>query len=152
MIVLILLIGAGVCLDLYCKQKARTKIEPRSLGNGFFRIGYVKNYGSFRGLLAQHTSVLKVIQGLLLTAVALGLYKAQGTKKDNLLLVGLSLILSGGLGNYISRLKDGFVTDWFAIKWTKNLYYNLADIMIFGGSLVLIIRELIGFGRRMLRG
>ena len=54
--------------------------------------------------------------------------------------VALSAILAGALSNYFDRLKYGYVIDYFHL--TNFSVFNLADVLISGGALFLIIKNL----------
>lgn len=54
--------------------------------------------------------------------------------------IGLSMILGGGLSNYVDRCRRGYVTDYvsFASKNKKleKMVFNLSDFCILGGTLL----------------
>ena len=55
--------------------------------------------------------------------------------------LALTLVLAGGLSNLLDRLMRGYVVDYFAIQWKalKKVVFNLADIFIIFGSLILVL-------------
>lgn len=60
------------------------------------------------------------------------------------LISGLTLIIAGGLGNFIDRLCQGFVVDMFQFDFVNFAVFNVADMYLTFGVLVLllvIIRE-----------
>ena len=62
-----------------------------------------------------------------------------------LLMLALSLILGGAIGNVIDRIAYGQVIDFLLFYW-NNWYYpafNLADMAISLGAVLLIIDELL---------
>ena len=52
---------------------------------------------------------------------------------------GLSFILAGSIGNGIDRVLNGFVIDFIKIKFIDFPVFNIADIVINIGVLILII-------------
>jgi len=130
-------------LDQYTKSYARTRLQGKHLKYKFFSLSLVRNHGAFRGLLKSRPKLLISIQGLGVVALTLAFMEAMIHRREKLTIVALLLIVCGGLANLIDRFKDGYVTDFFAIKWTKNLYYNLADMYIFLGSFLYMIRSMI---------
>ena len=58
--------------------------------------------------------------------------------------IGLSMVIGGGLSNLYDRLFRGYVVDYFSIQWKKlkDVVFNLGDIFVFAGSLILLLREL----------
>ena len=136
----ILLISVMVYADQYTKKRARNELVGKKINCKYIKLGLVKNEGAFRGLLKKHPLILVGVQliGLVSILILLGIQLI--VKKDKLLSFGLTCLLSGALGNVIDRLARKYVTDFFAVKWTKNLYYNLADLFIFIGAIITLIR------------
>ena len=50
------------------------------------------------------------------------------------LLLPLSLMIGGALGNFWDRIRRGWVTDFLYIKWKKAPIFNLADVAIVSGG------------------
>jgi len=138
----VILISISIILDQVTKGIAQKKLTTITRQRAFFSFALVKNKGAFRGLFKGNKKLLIGIQlfSMIVIALMLGFFI---NKKDKTTSVGLSLILGGAIGNLIDRLKNGYVTDFFAIKWTKNLYYNLADMCIFLGAFITLIKEIL---------
>ena len=64
-------------------------------------------------------------------------------------LLGLSLVLGGGVANFIDRYDDGSVTDFIILHY-ENIYFpavfNIADLAISIGA-IFIIFHLVGIPR-----
>lgn len=70
------------------------------------------------------------------------MYKNQGQRR---MMLSLSLILGGAIGNVIDRIAYGHVVDFLLFYW-RNWYYpafNVADICITLGAMLLILDELL---------
>jgi signal peptidase II len=136
----LVLIIVIVVIDQMTKSYARKNLKGKRLDKGFFQLSLVKNRGAFRGLLKKHPVVLIGIQvvGIILIGIFILINL---NKKDKWLILGLSCLFGGAIGNLIDRMRNGFVTDFFAIKLTKNLYYNLADMFIFIGAIITVLRQ-----------
>ena len=139
MIVSILLVVGLVLIDQFTKKYARKKLVFRQLKKGPLTFKLVYNKGAFRGILKNRPVILILIQ--VIAVVFLGiLWVIYGLfKKERSITLALSMILGGAIGNIIDRISDGKVTDFFAITWTKNLFYNMADWFIFIGGLWLFL-------------
>ena len=61
-------------------------------------------------------------------------------KKDFLLTAGFSLIILGGLSNFFDRIFFGFVIDWLRIFILPISIFNIADLMIIGGIIILVVK------------
>lgn len=55
------------------------------------------------------------------------------------LLFGLLLIISGGLGNFIDRLRLGYVVDMVHLDFMDFAIFNLADAYLSVGVVILFI-------------
>jgi signal peptidase II len=139
MIVAILLVLGLVLIDQFTKKYARKKLRFKQIKKGPLTFKLVYNKGAFRGLLKNRPLILISIQ--VIAVVFLGiLWVIYGLfKKERSITLALSMILGGAIGNIIDRISDGKVTDFFAITWTKNLFYNMADWFIFIGGLWLFL-------------
>jgi len=78
-----------------------------------------------------------IIGAVLLLLVFLFLWSFK--KKDILLTSGFSLIILAGLSNFFDRLYFSYVIDWIKIFILPISIFNIADIMIIGGIICLIL-------------
>ncbi len=60
-------------------------------------------------------------------------------KKDFILTLGFSLIILAGFSNFFDRLYFGYVIDWLRIFILPISIFNVADMMIIGGIICLIL-------------
>ena len=81
------------------------------------------------------------ITGLIIGALALFTWRATGTATRTVRLA-LALVLGGAVANFIDRAPDGVVTDYLHTGWFPT--FNLADVFITGGAVVLIVATLTG--------
>jgi signal peptidase II len=124
-----------LCLQGYFNQ------PPPILGN-FFSLEFVKNY---------YISFSIPLSGPILTAaigliiLALLIYWLKILFSPNLqssifnLQVPLAILITGAILNFIDRIRYGFVIDYFNLKYFT--VFNLADIMIVIGVIILIINQ-----------
>ena len=129
-----------ILIDQKAKAYARENFTTRQ-EQGFLTFYLVKNPGAFRGFLKNKPKLLLGLQTFGTVFVTLLTILSALRGKDKVLTVGLALISGGSIGNMIDRITEGEVTDFVAIKWTKNLYYNLADFAIFLGALIALVRS-----------
>lgn len=61
-------------------------------------------------------------------------------QKSLLLTTGFSLIILGGSSNFFDRIYFGYVIDWLKIFILPISIFNIADVMIIGGILLLAIK------------
>lgn len=119
-----------VCaLDQAIKFWVQAKMAPFESFNllpGWFSITHVSNYGAAFGILRSQT--------LLLLGAALGAFlfvwlnRHEMRKYPQLFQIGIATALGGALGNFVDRLRQGFVTDYLDFHFWP--VFNLADIAI----------------------
>ena len=122
-------------------------INHRSLINNYFifwSIDYVKNYGAVFNMFSGSRiflSTLSSIIGLVLIYLIIN-------KKNinNIDLLSYSFILGGTIGNGIDRITRGYVIDFINLNYINFPVFNLADISINIGF-ILIIYGLIKYKR-----
>ncbi len=81
--------------------------------------------------------LIGIVLGLLLF-----LFFKSWQKKDAFLTTGFSLIILGGLSNFGDRVILGYVIDWIRISPLPISFFNLADLMIINGMIILLIGSL----------
>lgn len=69
-------------------------------------------------------------------------------RKNLLLMTGFSLVVLGGLSNFLDRIIFGYVIDWLKISILPISIFNLADLMIIVGILILFMGFLSGLSTR----
>lgn len=148
--VLIFLSLAGfiVALDQLVKVYIHTHFslhESLPVIDGIFHITYVRNLGAAFGFLADshpdfRTTFFAIVPVI---AFAIILYILKGVAStDRWQISALSCIFAGALGNYIDRLKYGFVVDFLDFHYFDVWSYpafNVADMAIVGGVGCLLI-------------
>ena len=145
-----LLIISIIALDLYTKFVV-SGLDNTIILSSFIKLHTINNYGIafslFDNLQDGDRSVLSFIILIILTYVAYELYKNLRSSINYLL--GLSLVLGGGVANFIDRFDNGSVTDFIILHY-ENIYFpavfNIADLSISIGA-IFIIFHLAGIPR-----
>ena len=111
----------------------------------FFHITYVRNIGAAFGIFRESPEMFRKIfflsmPPIAMTIIALMLKSVPNT--DRWQVFALSLIFGGAVGNYIDRLRFGFVVDFLDFHW-KNVWtypaFNVADSAIVVGVGMLLV-------------
>ena len=139
-------------------QAVKTYIHTQfSLGetlrviDGYFNITYVRNTGAAFGMLSDAPETFRKLFFLIIPVVAVVVifFMLKTTPaEDRIQVYSLSAIAGGALGNYVDRLKHGFVVDCIDVHF-KHHYtwpaFNIADSAIVCGVFALfflIIRDM----------
>ena len=101
-----------------------------------FTIEYVRNYGAAFNILSGSRLFLSFIS--IISTIILSYFIFI---RENKLInkYGLSFILAGSIGNGIDRILNGYVIDFIKIKSIDFPVFNIADIVINIGVLILMI-------------
>ncbi|MBP3559167.1 MAG: signal peptidase II [Clostridia bacterium] len=105
--------------------------------DGVLRFRYVENTGAIFGSFAAHTAVLTVFSLILLIATIIFLVKNKD--KSKIVNVCLVLMISGGLGNIIDRIRLKYVVDFIEPLFVDFAVFNFADCLITVGAFALVI-------------
>jgi len=110
--------------------------------NDIFRIEYAENHGAFLSLLANMPDeirfwILTVINGVVLIGLAVYLLAARSISSASFL--PLALVVAGGVGNLIDRIRFGYVVDFLnlGIGNLRTGIFNIADMFITAGFLLM---------------
>jgi signal peptidase II len=140
---LVALVGCDQATKKYAVDHFRGQPEQIYL-DGYFRIKYAENPGAFLSLFANMSPAVRFTILTLGNAIVLFgffFYLIWGTP-DRWMFTGLSLIVVGGFGNLIDRVRlGGRVIDFLILGRELPLQtgvFNVADMAITAGFLILI--------------
>lgn len=135
----------AVLLDQFTKIYAVQnwkELPPMIFLEDLFRIEYAENHGAFLSLLANTPEsvrfwILTVINGAVLAG--LGGYLLFARRMTLATYLPLLLIVVGGLGNLIDRMRFGYVIDFMnmGIGTLRTGIFNVADIFITAGFILM---------------
>lgn len=137
----IIIIGILIAADRITKYAVETALaggETKEFLFGLFRLRYVENTGAAFSSFSGNRAVLIVFTSL---AIALCLFVLL-KKKSLFVSACLILITAGGIGNLIDRITDGFVVDFIEPMFMNFAVFNVADIFITVGAIMLIVYEI----------
>ena len=141
-LLVIILVSVLLGLDLLLKYLVSNYIICVNIIDNFFSLTYVLNDGAAFSLLSGNIYILIIIAIICLLFI---IYELKNNLNDKILSIGYSLVLAGLLGNFIDRLIDGYVVDYLSFKIFSFNYpvFNLADILIIVGIIIVLIKELL---------
>ena len=138
-----IVIVALIALDQWVKFEIVKNIqlgEVKPLIPKIVSLTYLRNTGAAFSILENQQWLFAVI-----TLVVIGAaiwYLSKHIKGSVWLLSALCLIIAGGIGNFIDRMRQGFVVDMFQLDFINFAIFNVADSYLTIGVLVLIVMML----------
>lgn len=138
-VIVLLLIGLDQLVKNYVVQQIPLG-EVRSWIPNLVSLTYLQNRGAAFSMLQDQQWLFAVITLVVMVGAIWYLHKPM---EDSLWLVfGLTLIIAGGLGNFIDRMSQGFVVDMFHLDFINFAIFNVADSYLTVGVIVLLIAML----------
>lgn len=96
----------------------------------------IRNYGAAWSMFQGQQLMLFVISIVALIVLLVFLKKNQ---HDPLLALGIALMIGGTLGNFIDRIRLGYVVDMFTLDFINFPIFNVADCALTVGVIILVI-------------
>lgn len=101
-----------------------------------FHLTYVENRGAAFGMFQNNQMIFVIVA---LGASMVGLYYLYKKKLNLLGNLAIILIISGAIGNLIDRVRLGFVVDYFDFRFIWEYVFNVADVFVVVGTILLCI-------------
>ena len=99
-------------------------------------------------MLSGRQTLLIIATGVMLLAILVYM-AAKRRKLANMAFLSLALVASGGIGNLIDRIAQGYVVDFIRFAfWERFPTFNVADIAITVGVAMLVIYILFVDGKK----
>ncbi len=109
---------------------------------GVLNFTYVENTGAAFGSFSAYTAALTVVSlGLLAVTVYFLITKKSGSRFADACLI---LMISGGIGNIIDRIRLHYVVDFIEPVFVDFAVFNFADCLVTVGAFALIIYLFVG--------
>ena len=105
---------------------------------GFLSLTYTENTGMAFGL-NQNNVILVILINIVILGIIIKFLKENIDKIDMVVFISLILILTGGFGNLIDRIFRGHVIDFIDVNLFDFPVFNIADIYIIVGAIILVI-------------
>ncbi|MBQ7121036.1 MAG: signal peptidase II [Clostridia bacterium] len=113
---------------------------PEEFLFGLFQFRYVENTGAAFSSFSNNTTALTVATVIILAGCLILLLSKK--IKSKFMNVCLLLVISGGLGNVIDRIVNGFVVDFIEPLFIDFAVFNFADCCITVGALLMIAYQI----------
>lgn len=131
-------------LDIMTKMVADLNLKQIGtipLIQDIFHLTYVENKGIAFGMFAEERLLFILVSIGVLVILSVLYTKTQPRTKW--LKVGTSFIYGGAIGNLMERMAKGYVVDFFDFRLINFPVFNIADIAICVGAVMLVIHFII---------
>ncbi len=142
LIIDLLLAALLLAVDQYTKYLAIINLKGQSayvLIDGVLELQYLENRGSAFGMLQNQKFFILFVGVIFLAVLLFFLFKLPNRKKYRILHVLISMVIAGGIGNMIDRMRFDYVVDFISFILINYPIFNFADICIVLGTLGLFI-------------
>ena len=120
-------------LDQWTKSLVVHHLKDQSdiiLIPGVFQLHYLENHGAAFGILQNQRIIFVILTIIYLAAVFWFLHRCPKNGRYTLLNIIASVLTAGALGNFIDRLRLGYVVDFFYFSLINFPVFNVADIFV----------------------
>lgn len=138
--IFLLIILTIIILDQLTKIAALKNLKNnvrRPIFNNKIHLTLRKNKGAALNLLEKHPMIINITSIIFIFGLIFYLFKVIKIDRFVLTKLSLSFIIGGGIGNLTDRIKRGFVVDFFTFNIKKCPVFNIADIFVIFGMIVL---------------
>ncbi|MBO3445338.1 MULTISPECIES: signal peptidase II [Clostridia] len=135
-LIIVLLIGIDQLSKVWALNSLKD-IGSIPIIENIFHLTYVENRGAAFGMFQDNQMIFVIVA---LSASIFGIYYLNKNKNINLLgKTGIILIISGAIGNLIDRVRLGFVVDYFDFRFIWEYVFNVADVFVVVGTILLCV-------------
>lgn len=142
MIIPIILAVILFIVDQVTKYMALTRLKPVgsiTFIDGFMDFTFVENRGAAFGILNGKVWLLLILAAVICIVIIGAMLRMPNTREYKWLKWSLMLILAGAVGNVADRLFRGYVVDFFEFTFMEWPVFNMADIYVVVGTIVMAI-------------
>lgn len=140
-IIALLICGSDLAMKYVIEHKRKSS-EKSELFDGKVVIEKSHNKGVFLNALEDKPNVVIAMSGVVI-GIMIGIFSFILPKKRQYLTkLALSFCIGGAAGNFLDRFHRGYVVDYLnfpKIKKIKNIDFNISDLFIFTGSILLLL-------------
>lgn len=126
----------------YIEKHVKEGSEQKKLG-GLLLIRKHHNRGMTLNFAEKKRTLVAVFSLTMVLAMSVVFVLSLGHSGNNLLRIGLSMVLGGGFSNTYDRLKRKYVVDYvsFGVKWKRlrKIVFNCSDFCIIIGALLIAL-------------
>lgn len=135
-----LIVFLSVAIDQVTKIIALQQLQGAGyvpfLGN-FVGFELVKNPGAFLGMFSQARWMFMIPSTLIILVMSVWIWRKQNASP--VFVLSLALLIGGGIGNMIDRIRLEYVIDFISFKFINFPNFNVADSCVTIGCIIFAI-------------
>lgn len=137
-----------IVLDQLAKRVAMLELLNNSIAlNNFLSLELSRNYGIAFGIVIPDIVFYAIVLAFIVAIASGKILDVKSLSKKEL--IGMGFIFSGAIANIIDRLTHGYIVDF--INFKDIFIFNLADVFIVGGAVILLENMLPDTGKGNLK-
>lgn len=140
-IIAAVLVAADYITKLWA-ERVLTRISSIPLIENVFHLTYVENRGIAFGMFSGGRVVFIAVSLVVMAVLLIIVFKTTKSARTVWLKGGASLVIAGAIGNLIERIVKGYVVDFFDFRLINFPVFNVADIAVCVGVVMLLIHFL----------
>lgn len=149
-IIVVLAVGDLVLKGWIENQDPAQFPRPLQKSGGKIQLYRNHNAGFPFGFLEKYQELVKLVPLVEISALGGVLACLNNQKGNTAKKVGLAVLLGGGISNLYDRFVRNYVVDYFSFQfgWLKKVVFNLGDLFVFWGSVILLMAEFVAGMKR----
>ena len=132
----------AIALDRYTKLLAKSYLKgnkPFVIIDKVLELIYTENRGAAFGIMQEKQIFFFIITAAVMLAILYVILRLPSDKRYIPLLIALSFVFSGAVGNLIDRVTNSYVIDFIYFMPINFPVFNIADIYVTLSAISLII-------------
>lgn len=131
-----------ILFDQWTKWMAVSHLKGKEavpIIEGVFELSYLENRGMAWGLLSGQRILFLIGSVVILAVIIYAFWKAPLTKRFRLFRTIMTVLAAGAIGNFIDRLLNGYVVDFFYFCLIDFPVFNVADCYVVTAGIAFVL-------------
>ncbi len=131
-----------ILFDRFTKQWAVIHLKDQDsivLIRDVFRLYYLENHGAAFGILQGRQFVFFFITVVILAVIVFVYIRLPYNRKYRIIRVLIVMISAGAVGNFIDRVTQNYVVDFFYFELINFPVFNVADVYVTCATILLVL-------------
>ncbi|MDT3392642.1 MAG: signal peptidase II [Bacillota bacterium] len=136
LILLVVIVGCDQLLKYWITTNLALQ-QVQTLIPNLFSLTYLRNDGAAWSILQGKQLFFMLLTPIVILVLGYLLFKAR--RQHSIYALGLTFMIAGALGNFIDRLRLGYVVDMFQLDFINFPIFNLADSALTVGVILVFV-------------